>query len=76
MTRNTGLSSVSLYLLESLVSCLQITLIYFDFLGILSAGGKFFQYFQGLLHNQWYFLVVSSSGIFWYLLLRLFFADN
>ena len=46
MTRNTGLSSVSLYLLESLVSCLQITLIYFDFLGILSAGGKFFSVFS------------------------------
>ena len=46
MTLNIGLSSVSLNLPESLVSCLKITLTHFDFLDFRKFGGKTFAVFS------------------------------
>ena len=46
MTLNIGFSSVSLGLLELLVSGLEITLIRFAFLGFLGVGGEIFSVFS------------------------------
>ena len=46
MTFNIRLPSVLLDLLESLVSCLEITLMCFDFLGFLAAAVKIFSAFS------------------------------
>ena len=69
MTLNIGLSSVSLDLLESLVSYWEITFICFDFLGLLGDGGKIFSVFPRSAYNHsllcsltFFFLIIHGGN--------------
>ena len=66
MTFDIELSSVSLDLPVSLVSCSEITLICFDVLGCFGMVVKSFHYFQSLHHNH---RLVSSSLVYFLFLI-------